>query len=113
MPTKRRKLTPRTIGISSAAIAAWREGGFHTLNRELGIGPHQHSPFDATRATPPPWIQDNWNTDLRGGLSGVAGWRHAWGLRQRLIELAGPPGRVGRHGEPLGPGRRGRPPARV
>jgi hypothetical protein len=32
-------------------------------------------------------------------------WRRSLALRRRLIEIAGEPGGVGRHGEPLGPGK--------
>jgi hypothetical protein len=60
----------------------WRAGDWHALNRAFGVRPWQVSPFDATGTAPnpgSPWSE----------------------LRQALIAAAGPPGRVGRHGEPL------------
>jgi hypothetical protein len=52
------------------------------------------SPFDATGPEPPVWGRKTpWGNS----------WPGAWELRRALIEVAGPPGRVGRHGEPLGP----------
>lgn len=104
MPTKRRKVQARQVGISARAIEAWRIGDGATLHDELGLGPHQDSPFDVTRAEPPEWMPHGGpQTDLHGGAIGRAGWRHAWELRQRLLELAGPPGKFDRHGKPLGP----------
>lgn len=98
MPTKRRKLTPTKIAITDRALEAWRQGDFHTLNREIGCGPHLVSPFDVEGPDPPSWVR---GTSLTLGFYGR--WRETWGLRQRLIELAGPPGRYDRHGVPLGP----------
>ena len=95
MPTKRRKISHRAIGISAAAVEAWREGDFHGLNRALGIMPHQESPFHVYREAPPDWLRSG-EQDRREY------WAQAWDLRCRLLEH-GPPGRVGRHGEPLGP----------
>lgn len=88
MPTKRRKLATRAIGISQAAIEAWKSGDFHGLNREIGVRPWQTSPFDADRTQP--------------SDDAVTAWPRAAELRAALIEAAGRPGRVGRHGEPLG-----------
>ena len=45
MPTKRRRLANRAIGISPAAAEAWRTGDFYELNRALGICPHQFTPW--------------------------------------------------------------------
>ena len=92
MPTKRRKLSTRQIGIPEAAIAAWRAGDLHELNRLLGIRPWQPSPFDVTTPGPPAWAS----------VSGPfhTAWPRAWEIRQALLQH-GPPGRFGRHGEPL------------
>ena len=91
MPTRRRKVAPRQTGISIRALEAWRIGDWHGLNRELGLNVHETSPFDATLPEPPEWAG--------------ASYRRAFELRQALIGAAGPPGRVGRHGDPLGPAR--------
>jgi hypothetical protein len=92
MPTKRVKRQPERIGISAEAIAAWREGDYHKLNRELQIGPHQWSPFDASEAKPPQWMPDYQ----------LAFWERARQLREELLKH-GKPGRMDRHGRPLGP----------
>jgi hypothetical protein len=94
MPTKRRKLASRRIGLSAAAISGWQIGDYHMVNRELGVRPWQVSPFDAGgnlpgRCTP----GDAW----------CASWPRAVELRAALIAVAGPPGRMDRHGQPLGP----------
>ena len=91
MPTRRRKVAPRQTGISVRALEAWRIGDWHGLNRELGLNVHETSPFDATLPEPPEWAG--------------ASYRRAFELRERLIEAAGPPGRVGLHGDPRGPAR--------
>ena len=91
MPTRRRKVAPRQTGISVRALEAWRIGDWHALNRELGLNVHETSPFDATLPEPPEWAG--------------ASYRRAFELRQALIEAAGPPGRVGLHGDPRGPAR--------
>jgi hypothetical protein len=92
MTTKRRKLTAQRIGLSSAALEAWRGGDLHALNRELGVRPWMISPFDAG-SKPSIGAKSEW----------ASSWPRAAGLRAALIEAAGPPGRVGRHGQPLGP----------
>jgi hypothetical protein len=83
-PEQRARLTAK-------ALEAWRIGDWHGLNRELGLNVHETSPFDARAPTPPEWAG--------------ASYRWAFELRQALIEQGGPPGRVGRHGDPLGPAR--------
>jgi hypothetical protein len=94
MPTMRRKRASRRIGLSAAALEAWRQGDFHGVNRDLGIRSWEVSPFDATEPEPPEWSDGGpWHHS----------WPRAWELRQALIEAAGAPGEVGRHGEPLGP----------
>jgi hypothetical protein len=95
MPTKRRRLTNRQISIPPAAIEAWRIGDKRALDAALGIKPWQESPFYADDPEPPSWMtrQDS-----------IDDWAHAWEMRCRLIAVAGEPGGVGRHGQPLGPG---------
>jgi hypothetical protein len=92
MPTKRRKLTARPIGLSAAALEAWRIGDRRALNRALQVRPWQASPFE-TVGKAPSW--PGWEVLTES-------WPRAVELRAALIAAAGPPGRVGRHGEPLG-----------
>jgi hypothetical protein len=99
MPTKRTKRVPTRIGISEAAIQAWRIGDFHALNYELGVHPFQVSPFDATGPEPPSWCTDRKTTCW------CMSWPRGWELRQALLKAAGPPGRFDRHGCPRGAGR--------
>ncbi len=49
MPTKRKRRTHGLAAdtISSAAIAAFKAGDWHGVNRALGIRPWQISPMDA------------------------------------------------------------------
>jgi hypothetical protein len=93
VPTTRRRIAPSRAGISVKAIQAWQIGDFHALNRELGVRPWQWSPFDVQGTEPDYSRPDH-------------AWDRAMELRRRLIELAGPAGRVGRHGDPLGPTKR-------
>jgi hypothetical protein len=97
MPTKRRRLTNRQIGIPPAAIEAWRIGDKRALDAALGIKPWQESPFYADNPEPPSWMSSQ--------TIGINDCARAWEMRCRLIKLAGEPGGVGRHGEPLGPGK--------
>jgi hypothetical protein len=99
MPTKRRRLANRQIGISPAAVEAWRIGDFHGLNQALGIRPWELSPFDASEDDDP---EDPPRSLIASSEPPGELWCRALVLRRRLIELAGKPGRVGRHGEPLG-----------
>ena len=91
MPTRRRKMAPdKRTGLTPKALEAWRIGDWHALNRELGLD-----------------VQD---IAVRCDVSRAAGiarrsYRRAFELRAALIDLCGPPGRVGRHGNPLGPAR--------
>jgi hypothetical protein len=97
MPTRRHKIAPERTGLTQAAIEAWKAGDFHALNHELGIGPHQISPFDAISARPLATSTDSvW----------ARSWPKALQLRKRLMLVAGPPGRMTIHGEPLGPAKR-------
>lgn len=59
------------------------------MNRLLQVRPWMVSPFDVDRTKP-----DD---------EPVRAWARAAELRVALIAAAGKPGRVGRHGEPLGP----------
>jgi len=62
-----------------------------TLDRQLSIKPWQMSPFEVT-AEPPYDRRTPWGES----------WDRAQELRDALIAIAGQPGRVGRHGQPLG-----------
>jgi hypothetical protein len=98
MPTKRTRVTRTTAGqITAEVCAAWQAGDFHLLNRLLQVWPWQASPFDAVGA-PPERGTFGTETTLY-----EQSWPRAVRLRRQLIELGGPPGRVGRHGQPLGP----------
>jgi hypothetical protein len=98
MPTKRKRLVNRQVGIPAAALEAWCIGDLHGLHRALGIKPWQESPFYADVPEPPSWMRPD-EVRIRED------WVRALALRCRLIEMAGEPGGVGRHGEPLGPGK--------
>jgi hypothetical protein len=82
VPTKRRKLSARPLGISAAAIEAWRAGDWLGLHRALSLRPWEPSPFDTIGELPPedarPWR---------------ASWPRVAELRKALIEQAVPPGR--------------------
>ena len=65
------------------------------MNRELDIKPWQVSPFDATPREKRPDEATAYSESFARAAE----------LRRTLIELGGPPGRVGRHGDPLGPAR--------
>jgi hypothetical protein len=95
MPTKRVKRGATPIGISAAAIEAWRTGDWHGLNRLLGIAPCDVSPFDAVGPLPS-WCRTS-------STCWCASWPRGAELRKTLLEVAGPPGRYDRHGQPLGP----------
>jgi hypothetical protein len=97
MPTNRTRRTraPSPDAITHEAASAWVQGDFHLLNRCLGIRPWMVSPFDASGPRPPAWARalEPWTES----------WARGWELRQALIAVAGPPGRMDRHGRPLGP----------
>jgi hypothetical protein len=99
MPTNRtrRPRSPSPDAISSEAVRAWHIGDFHALNRELAVAPCDFSPFDVSaEGAPPAYIaQSPWR---------LMAWRRGQELRRQLLRH-GPPGRVGRHGDPLGPAR--------
>jgi hypothetical protein len=76
------------------ALEAWKAGDRAGLHAALGLKPWMLSPLDTSCPYPP-------------GSGAAASWPHIVELRRQLIEQAGSPGRVGRHGEPLGL-RRGR-----
>jgi hypothetical protein len=77
MATKRRKLSARPVGISAAAIEAWRQGAWMPLDRALGLRPWQINPLDAV-GDPPPADGTHW----------AASWPRAVELR-RALEVAG------------------------
>jgi hypothetical protein len=101
MPTKRVKRAPARVGLNEAAIKAWLAGDFHGLARALELVPFQ----------PHPWpIELTALGCHQGPAPADAGelWRQGWpraqALQRALYEVAGPPGQMGRHGEPGEPG---------
>ena len=83
MPTKRRKLAVRQIGISPAAIEAWRAGDYWALHHELSLKP---------------WQMPDWHDDPPDNRPlGFGGQPDPAALKQQLIELAGPPPRRWRY----------------
>ena len=98
MPTKRRRLANRQIGIPAAAVEAWRVGDFHGLNQALGVYPHQFAPWplEVSMLGVNPDGPDHREHDP------IYGWERAVALQRALLAIC-PPGRVGRHGQPLGP----------
>jgi hypothetical protein len=103
MPTKRRKLTARSIGISAAAVQAWQRGDLHACHQALGIMPFDFSPFDVPTEYPACYATGWGGGRGPGDAMNYDSWRRALELRQALIELAGEPGPMDRHGGPLGP----------
>jgi hypothetical protein len=93
MGTKRNRRTVARTGITPEALTAWQQGDYHLLNKALGIPPWQPSPFDVRRPEPPDYAV--------GMLYGDA-WPRIWARREVPLDMGGPPGRVGRHGEPRG-----------
>jgi hypothetical protein len=102
MPTKRerrnRSLAPGRT--TAEAVQAWRIGDYHGLYDALGLPWEDLSPFDASEDDEP---EDPPQSLIASTECPVQSWHRAIALRRRLIEIAGNPGRVGRHGEPLGP----------
>jgi hypothetical protein len=100
VPTKRLRRRPLRIGLTAEALEAWRIGDELGVIRALGLQPSDFSPFHVDCETPPEWVVER----SRGSdcIADVDNWRRAWDLRQALQELGGPPGRVGRHGQPWG-----------
>jgi hypothetical protein len=96
MPTKRRRRAPITIGLSAAAIEAWRVGDAGTLRGELGIKPWEYEP----------WLADVYSgvdpDDPPADPYDHRGWERAVALQRALMAICRP-GKVGRHGLPLGP----------
>jgi hypothetical protein len=97
MATKRTKRIPARVGLSEAAIAAWRAGDFHGLARALELVPFK----------PHPWPLELTALGCdQGPVPADAGelWRQGWPraqlLQRALLEAAGPPGLMDRHGEP-------------
>lgn len=93
MATKRTRRPRGRQGITPGALAAWRAGDKHALHRELAIKPWECSPFNADGPCP--------GFEKEQGRAEF--WAKAVEQRRALVELAGSPGRVGRHGKPLGP----------
>jgi hypothetical protein len=88
VPTKRRRLKPRRIDLSAAAIRAWQEGDFHGLARALEIRPWQRHPWPLHLTAlgidpdnPPEALQLPWD----------ASWERAAELQRALIAVAGRP----------------------
>jgi hypothetical protein len=102
VPTNRRRRAHALAKdrLTPEVCEAWRAGDFHAVNQVLGVRPWQFSPFDVERTTAPAWLVDRRGSD---SMVGVGDWQRAWELRQALIAAAGPPGRMDRHGRPLGP----------
>jgi hypothetical protein len=97
MPTKRTKRNPARVGLSEAAIAAWKIGDFHALARALELVPFQPHPWPLEltalgchQGPPPADAGELWRQ----------GWPRAQLLQRALLEVAGEPGMMGRHGEP-------------
>jgi hypothetical protein len=89
---KRRKVAQVRHGITAKAIKAWRQGDFHGLNP---IARNRAAPDQPIRRAPAPCEGETpWCAVTRP---------REVELRRPLIELAGPLGRIGRHGEPLEP----------
>jgi hypothetical protein len=86
VPVKRRKLHVRSIGISDAAIAAWRAGDYWCLHHALHLKV---------------WQMPDWNEDppeeAREPLPGFEPAPDTANLKARLIEVAGPPPRRWRY----------------
>jgi hypothetical protein len=90
MPTKRRRLAARQIGISGPAIAAWRAGDFHGLSRTLGIRPWQPTPWPV-RLTALGVDQKPCPVQNGMPLWGSDDYAHAQALQRALIAAAGDP----------------------
>jgi hypothetical protein len=100
MATKRTKRTPARVGLNEAAVAAWRAGDFHALARALDLVPFRPHPWPleltalgCDQGPPPAYAGEFWRE----------GWPRAQALQRALYEVAGPPGRMGHHGEPREP----------
>jgi hypothetical protein len=94
MPTKRRKLGARAIGIDPAAIEAWRAGDYWALHRALRLRVWQMPDW---RCDPP----DDGPRPLSGHYA-----PDPTALKRALVELAGPPPKrwfFRSHGEPMEP----------
>jgi hypothetical protein len=99
--TRRRRIHATRIGISAEAAYAWQRGDLHACHKALGIMPFDVSPFTTDDAEPPQYMLDEESAGIEKPY-GAASWRRAWELRCALVELAGPPGPMDRHGRPLG-----------
>jgi hypothetical protein len=81
MPTKRRRLTNRRVGIPLEAIAAWRAGDYWGLHRALKLRLWQM----------PSWECDPPNEDEPQTPPGLPRAPDPVALKRALIEIAGPP----------------------
>jgi hypothetical protein len=99
MPTTRRRIPRTSVShrITPEVIEAWRIGDQNDVDRLLNVGGQTFSPFDvddAGNVVSEPLLASPPGSDL--------GFELAVRLRRALLEIC-PPGRVGRHGDPLGP----------
>jgi hypothetical protein len=97
VPTKRKRRAPIAVGLTAAAVEAWRVGDAGTLRSELGIRPWGFCPWPTEVYSlgvdpddPPDATEDH------------RSWQRAVDLQRALLAIC-PPGKVGRHGYPLGP----------
>jgi hypothetical protein len=93
VPTKRTKRTPEKVGISAEAIEAWRRADMKALHRACDLLPCEPSPLPAHLTA--------YGVGPGGPPVGCnAFWRRAWpkaqALQRALLEIAGPPGELGR-----------------
>jgi hypothetical protein len=104
VPTKRRKVAPRLSGLTPAAVDAWRAGDYMALHRALGLSPWDASPLPLS-VTPLGCDQRTPEQNAKMAYEHRlyhATWPKALQLQLQLMAIAGNPGRVGRHGKPLG-----------
>ena len=99
MPTNRKRVdrVMRPV-LNQAAIEAWRIGDAVTLSRALQIKPWQYHVWPTavySLGVDPDDRPEDADQPHRG-------WQRAVDLQRALLEIC-PPGRVGRHGLPLGP----------
>lgn len=91
MPTNRKRIDRTPVQrLTPQVIAAWQAGDMGEVNRLLGTKPWQVPIHYATADRPPDWSD---------GSPWAESWPRARELHVALIEQAGKPGRVGRHGE--------------
>jgi hypothetical protein len=96
--TRLRKIAHTHVGISEQACYAWQRGDKHGFYRAMDIMPFDPSPFTIDSAEPPEWVMARED----GAAFCPRRWARSWEIRCAMLELAGPPGPSGPHGEPLG-----------